>query len=66
MVIQVRNEAPFDEYPTAARARASAYRELEPRAIALPAGTSDQRRMVLHLLVLAMVVAAAVVGAFAS
>jgi hypothetical protein len=40
--------------------------ESQPRAIAMTAVCWDERRMVLHLVILAIVVAAALVGAIAS
>jgi len=68
MVTQVRDQSPFNAYPIAARIRSgtNTYRELEPRVIALTAVSPEQRRVILHLFVLAIVVVAAVVGAFAT
>lgn len=68
MITQVRNQARFNTDATVARirARTTAYRELEPRVIAITAVSLDQRRIILHLLVLAIVIAAAVVGVFAN
>jgi hypothetical protein len=68
MVTQVRNETPVSAHPTIAnvQARINSDREREPRVIALAVVGSDLRRLILHLLIVAIVVAVAVVGAFAN
>jgi hypothetical protein len=68
MVTEVRNQTQFDAYSTAARlrARTAADRELAPRVIAATAVGLDQRRMILHLVILAIVIVAPMVAALAN
>jgi hypothetical protein len=68
MVTQVRNEISFSAHPTAAhvQARMNSYRDLQRRLVALPAVGPDQRRIILHLVILTIVLAAAMVGALAN
>jgi hypothetical protein len=68
MVTEVRNQTRFDACATAARlrARTDADRELVRRVIAATAVGLNQRRMILHLVILAIVVVAATVGELAN
>jgi hypothetical protein len=44
----------------------NSYRDLQRRLVALPAVGPDQRRIILHLVILTIVVAAAMAGALAN
>ena len=68
MFTQARNQRPFSADPTVPpiRARTNLHHQLQARVLVLSAVSPVNRRMTLHLLVLAIVVAAVGVGAIAN
>ena len=68
MFTQAQNQRPLSADPTVPpiRARTNLHHQLQARVLVLSAVSPVNRRMTLHLLVLAIVVAAAGVGAIAN